>query len=453
MTASLSSTSCPSPVEPPRLSSYFMIGKDSSGKNAVYQIRILETDEKGVDRPIALTKAQWEEEKTILQETLKPFFMGSEPKPASFEVSINPNEIKLTSKCRTIFSQVITPQTSKDFHQIITERGGRKFAWELVPIPTFDNTWETIFSFDPKLKPPRIANEDNDCFILAYLYGFVFNNKNFVSRLQELAREESDEKKAAALKCILCFLYRCHEAQQSNSTNPVFGVNELRKALAILNENPEIYNDKQNVLIESSMFIQSQFHEDLPINYQDECPTGFIPTPYQNNKPLQEMIRESISDEYRWANPPSHLNFYLQEKKFIQLSVKPEDTLTLTLEKTYWADEPDSDQSYELTTVVRHLGEPGQGGHYVTYAKYGDNYFKFKNDAIGTIDTSNQTEFLDATKNPYALGYTPKSVLPPQAPAPASPPPPVVTRPAVPANFAKRKLRHPPASLAPSTPP
>ena len=100
---------------------------------------------------------------------------------------------------------------------------------------------------------------------------------------------------------------------------------------------------------------------------------------------------------------PDVLILLLNRGKGIQYNVKINFVEYLNLEK--YIEFKDTGFNYELFGVITHIGESGQGGHFIAYCRdpYTNVWSKF-NDAIVTEVKSFKEEILDFA-NPYLLFY------------------------------------------------
>ena len=100
---------------------------------------------------------------------------------------------------------------------------------------------------------------------------------------------------------------------------------------------------------------------------------------------------------------PDTLILLLNRGKGIQFKVKINFVEYLNLEK--YIEKKNTGVKYELFGVITHIGESGQGGHFIAYCRdpFSNDWSKF-NDAIVTPVNNFKNEILDFA-NPYLLFY------------------------------------------------
>ena len=153
-------------------------------------------------------------------------------------------------------------------------------------------------------------------------------------------------------------------------------------------------NNINNMVMSNEVSIYDCFDYDQKMNYmigQNKMYCNFC----KNNNDC--VMRTTL------VTGPDVLILLLNRGKGIQYNVKINFVEYLNLEK--YIEFKDTGFNYELFGVITHIGESGQGGHFIAYCRdpYTNVWSKF-NDAIVTEVKSFKDEILDFA-NPYLLFY------------------------------------------------
>ena len=158
--------------------------------------------------------------------------------------------------------------------------------------------------------------------------------------------------------------------------------------------NNNMININNNIMTSNEVSIYDCFDYDQKMNYmigQNKMYCNFC----KNNTDC--IMRTTL------VTGPEILILLLNRGKGIQYNVKINFVEYLNLEN--YIEMKDNGFNYELFGVITHIGESGQGGHFIAYCRdpFTNEWSKF-NDAIVTEVKSFKEEILDFA-NPYLLFY------------------------------------------------
>ena len=158
--------------------------------------------------------------------------------------------------------------------------------------------------------------------------------------------------------------------------------------------NNNMININNNIMTSNEVSIYDCFDYDQKMNYmigQNKMYCNFC----KNNTDC--IMRTTL------VTGPEVLILLLNRGKGIQYNVKINFVEYLNLEN--YIEMKDNGFNYELFGVITHIGESGQGGHFIAYCRdpFTNEWSKF-NDAIVTEVKSFKDEILDFA-NPYLLFY------------------------------------------------
>ena len=181
----------------------------------------------------------------------------------------------------------------------------------------------------------------------------------------------------------------------NNNMNNIYNMSSMINMSDMSNmSNISNINNINNMVMSNEVSIYDCFDYDQKMNYmigQNKMYCNFC----KNNNDC--VMRTTL------VTGPDVLILLLNRGKGIQYNVKINFVEYLNLEK--YIEFKDTGFNYELFGVITHIGESGQGGHFIAYCRdpYTNVWSKF-NDAIVTEVKSFKDEILDFA-NPYLLFY------------------------------------------------
>ena len=181
----------------------------------------------------------------------------------------------------------------------------------------------------------------------------------------------------------------------NNNMNNIYNMSSMINMSNMSNiSNISNINNINNMVMSNEVSIYDCFDYDQKMNYmigQNKMYCNFC----KNNNDC--VMRTTL------VTGPDVLILLLNRGKGIQYNVKINFVEYLNLEK--YIEFKDTGFNYELFGVITHIGESGQGGHFIAYCRdpYTNVWSKF-NDAIVTEVKSFKEEILDFA-NPYLLFY------------------------------------------------
>ncbi len=370
------------------MNSYSIHGKDATGKERYYRVRLFEevTDASGkkTEREISLTIDQWQRQSQLLEHVLKPFFADTTVStPSEFEVNIDDENIQLSSKADprlsgySLFSHIPPEQLTE---QVKKMRGifrnnieGKRYSTDLLKPPSPLSADHPCPQPIPAKAPIGIRNmTGSDCFISAYLQAFVLDDEELITALWDEAKKNGQTTE------FINFFNEYFKAQQDGKEN-VEGVDELRPSITRENETHTDFLRGPNDSAEAFDFLFSKIARN-PIQ-QGGNQKGYIHVNPDEGDTLEDCIDKSAERERPTGDFSEHM-------MVLNATGKPFKMVT-------------GSNGCELTSFIQH--QSGGGGHYIAFVKRDGNYYKCSDSEVKPIE---EKEFLEEAKTARIARYT-----------------------------------------------